>query len=189
MFLQSSCFLHPKILPKTPPKRGPESEKIDAENVLFFNIDFFTFWAPFWEGLGSQDGAKMGQNGGQKLLRTLPGALLKATCFQRRVLERSGLDFGALGLDFGGPGPRFWRVWGSKWAPSKWQAAKNAEICQELAETWQLSAKVFLDGGMGEPRVAKKGGAAVDPPWGFSMELAILASTKLRWLPFLTFLN
>ena len=86
-------------------------------------------------------------------------------------MERSGLDFGALGLDFGGPGPRFWRVWGSKWGPSKWQAAKNAEICQELAETWQLSAKVFLDGGMGEPRVAKKGGAAVDPPWGFSMEL------------------
>ena len=32
-----------KKLPKTLPKRRPNPSKIDAENVLFFNIDFFGF--------------------------------------------------------------------------------------------------------------------------------------------------
>ena len=31
----------PKNIPKTVPKRGPRPFKIDAENDLFFNIDFF----------------------------------------------------------------------------------------------------------------------------------------------------
>ena len=48
---------------------------------------------------------------------------------------------------------------------------EGAEICQELAETRQLSAKVFLDGGIGKPSNSKNGGAAVDPPGGVSMEL------------------
>ena len=47
-----------KNLPKTLPKRGPNPSKIDAENVLFFNIDFFGFRPRFWSLLGLQDGAK-----------------------------------------------------------------------------------------------------------------------------------
>ena len=47
-----------KNLPKTLPKRGPNPLKIDAKNVLFFNIDFFGFRPRFWRVLGLQDGAK-----------------------------------------------------------------------------------------------------------------------------------
>ena len=45
-------------LPKTLPKRGPNPSKIDAKNVLFFNIDFFGFRPRFWRVLGLQLGAK-----------------------------------------------------------------------------------------------------------------------------------
>ena len=44
----------PKNLPKTLPKRGPNPSKIDAENVLFFNIDFLRFRLRFWRVLGLQ---------------------------------------------------------------------------------------------------------------------------------------
>ena len=44
-----------KNLPKTLPKRGPNPLKIDAKNVLFFNIDFFRFQARLWSLLGLQD--------------------------------------------------------------------------------------------------------------------------------------
>ena len=54
----SSAF-GPKSLPKITPKRGPDGEKIDAENVLVFNIDFFRFQPRFWSLLGLQDGAKL----------------------------------------------------------------------------------------------------------------------------------
>ena len=49
LFLVSlfACILNLKNLPKTLPKRGPIPPKIDAENTLFFNIDFFTFWVDF----------------------------------------------------------------------------------------------------------------------------------------------
>ena len=48
-----------KNLPKTLPKWGPNPLKIDAKNVLFFNIVFFGFRARFWSLLGLQDGAKL----------------------------------------------------------------------------------------------------------------------------------
>ena len=41
------------------PKPGPNPKKIDCENVLFFNIDFFGFWPRFRRVLGLQDGAKL----------------------------------------------------------------------------------------------------------------------------------
>ena len=53
-----ACIFGPKNLPKTLPKRGPEPPKIDAENVLFFNIVFFGFRPRFWKVLGLQLGAK-----------------------------------------------------------------------------------------------------------------------------------
>ena len=38
----------PKKLPKTLPKRRPNPSEIDAENKLFFGIDFFGFRVRFW---------------------------------------------------------------------------------------------------------------------------------------------
>ena len=57
LFLVSlfACIFDLKNLPKTLPKRGPIPPKIDAENILFFNIDFFTFWGQFCNLLGLQD--------------------------------------------------------------------------------------------------------------------------------------
>ena len=40
-------ILVPKCVPKTLPKRGPNPQKIDAKNVLVFNIDFLAFWLRF----------------------------------------------------------------------------------------------------------------------------------------------
>ena len=48
---------------ENPSKMKPEPLKIDAENVLFFNIDFLRFRPRFWSLLGLQDGAKLAQNG------------------------------------------------------------------------------------------------------------------------------
>ena len=62
VFLQFACIFGPKNLPKTLPKRGPNPSKIDAENVLFFNIVFFGFRPRFWSLLGLQLGAKLAQN-------------------------------------------------------------------------------------------------------------------------------
>ena len=58
MFLQFSCIFGPKNLPKTLPKRDLNPSKIDAENVMFFNIVFFRFRPRFWRVLGFQHGAK-----------------------------------------------------------------------------------------------------------------------------------
>ena len=46
---------HQKILRK----RRPNPLKIDAKNVLFFNVDFFGFRPRFGKVLGLQDGAKL----------------------------------------------------------------------------------------------------------------------------------
>ena len=54
-----ACIFDAKTLLKTLPKRGPNPSKIDAENVLFFNIDFLGFWPRFWSLLGLQLGAKL----------------------------------------------------------------------------------------------------------------------------------
>ena len=48
----------PKNIPNTVPKRGLNPSRINAENVLFFNIDFFRFRPRFWRALGFQLGAK-----------------------------------------------------------------------------------------------------------------------------------
>ena len=54
-----ACFLAPKNLPKTIPKRGPNPLKIDAKNDAFFNIDLLKFRPRFWRALGLQAGAKL----------------------------------------------------------------------------------------------------------------------------------
>ena len=54
-----ACIFGPKNLLKILPKRSPNPFKIDAENVLFFNIDFFGFRPRFWRVLDLQLGAKL----------------------------------------------------------------------------------------------------------------------------------
>ena len=54
VFLQLSCIFGQKNLPKTLPKRGPNPSKIDAKNMLFFNIHFYGFWPRFWKVLDLQ---------------------------------------------------------------------------------------------------------------------------------------
>ena len=62
----SCCFLHgfgiQKNIQKPIKKPCPGDPKIDLENMLFFNIDFFAFWLRFWRLLGLQLGAKLAQN-------------------------------------------------------------------------------------------------------------------------------
>ena len=96
----------PEKDPKTLKKRGPNPLKIDAENVLLFNIDFFGFWSRFWSLLVP----KMESSWLQKWifsLLTAPFAPsenhLKLDVFKNDVLEGSGFDFG-------GPGLRFWSL-------------------------------------------------------------------------------
>ena len=69
MFVRISCIFPSKNHRKTLPKRGPNDEKIDAENVLIFNIDFLRFWPRFGRVLGLQDGAK------SAVLLAAPGVL------------------------------------------------------------------------------------------------------------------
>ena len=59
-FLLFPCIFGQKNLPKTLPKRGPKPSKIDAKNMLFFNIDLLRFRPRFWSLLGLQLGAKLG---------------------------------------------------------------------------------------------------------------------------------
>ena len=54
MFLQFSCMVPSKNHPKTLPKQGLNPSKIDAENVLIFNIDFLRFWPRFGRVLASK---------------------------------------------------------------------------------------------------------------------------------------
>ena len=105
MFLQFSCIFLPKNLPKTLPKRRPNPSKIDVKNVLFFNIDFFGFWTRFWSLLDLQLGAKLAILASKTIMRALL-SLLELDVFKKWRLECSGLDFG-------GPGLRFWRFWAS----------------------------------------------------------------------------
>jgi len=64
--------------------------KIDAENVLFFNIDFFGFWPRFWRVLGFQVGAK------SAALLAAPGVSNPTAFFPSETLIRNLLR--------GGPG-------------------------------------------------------------------------------------
>ena len=100
-----------------------------------------------------------------------PGSILEP---RASILEAPGLDFGGLGAPNATQElPKSQPSQPGTTLPAKQLKAiqqsnqKSAEICRELAETRQLSAKLFLDGGTGKPRLAKKEGAAVTPPGGF----------------------
>ena len=54
-----ACIFGPKNLTKTFPKRSPNPLKIDAKNVLVFNIDFLRFGRRFGRALGLQDETKL----------------------------------------------------------------------------------------------------------------------------------
>ena len=68
-FLLSLCIFGQKNLPKTLSKQGSNPSKIDAKNVLVFDIDFFASWPRFWSLLGLQVGAMLAQVGSQLSLK------------------------------------------------------------------------------------------------------------------------
>ena len=98
MFVQFSCIFPSKNHPKTLPKRGPNPSKIDAENVLIFNIDFLRFWPRFGRVLGLQDGAKLAKNAKIEMRDAFFG------CLKLNVFYK---------LRLGGLQAPFWRLQGS----------------------------------------------------------------------------
>ena len=95
--------------------------------------------------------------------------LLKLKVFKNCVLEGSGLDFG-------GPGPRFWRVLGRIFRDFGLLGKENAGTDFELAAKaarFQLGARVARSSHSNielQPRFSQEGWPAVNPPWGSSME-------------------
>ena len=102
VFLQFSSIFGSKNLPKTLPKRSPNDEKIDAKNVLFFNIDFLGFRPRFWSLLGLQDGAKLAQN------RKKSGLGMVWVWSSKPSLNRCLKKWRLGGLQ-----ARFWKPWAS----------------------------------------------------------------------------
>ena len=89
-----ACVFGPKNVPKTLEKRRPNPSKIDAKNVLFFNIDFSGFGPRFWSLLGLEDGAKIAIMAPKSWLCAPPWAVLSWRYLKHGVLEGSGFDFG-----------------------------------------------------------------------------------------------
>ena len=93
--------------PKTYKKPCPGDPKIDLENMLFFNIDFFAFWLRFWRLLGLQLGAKLAQNASAERKVAYFWTFLSWCLYNiapwrapASILEAPGLDLGGLRLNF-----------------------------------------------------------------------------------------
>ena len=112
MFVRFSCIFPSKNHPQTLPKRGPNPSRVDAENVLIFNIDFLRFWPRFGRVLGLQDGTKLAilasKSCGVATFEMLVAffgcqikCLLKIASWRApgSILEAPGLDFGGSGND------------------------------------------------------------------------------------------
>ena len=107
MFLHFAGVLASKKPPKITLKRSLAAIKSESKNDSLSDFDFFTFWAPFGEGLGIQNGSKITPEGYFDKGDCSFFAFGKATCFPRGVLEGSRLNFGASRVDFGASRPQF----------------------------------------------------------------------------------
>ena len=90
---------------------GPRGFKIEAQTLknrrwicAAFLHRFFRVWASILKPLGPPTWSQVGHLGLKKLNALPLWILLNWMSFKNCVLESSELDFGA-------PGPRFWRVW------------------------------------------------------------------------------
>ena len=90
MFLQFSCIVLPKNLPKTFPKRGPHPSKTDAQNMLVININFFTFRLPFWRLFGLQIGAETLTKRKAAVRKTLLDAICEHLWLLNSIIRRFG---------------------------------------------------------------------------------------------------
>ena len=164
-----------KNLSKTLPKRGPNPSKIDAKNVLFFNIHFFGFRPRFGRVLGLQVEAKFAILAPQKFWTRTCWALLNQRPLKNNVLGGSRLDFGSPRPDFWGAEARFGRVL-ERFFWDLWPQ------CQESQERPERLPKQDL-----EHKCAKSGWAAVLPPRGVSIgtKLGHFGPKKLRCQAFL----
>ena len=101
-------FFHPKTSPKPFQNEAWATKKSMSKNASLFDIDFFASWPRFWSLLGLQDGAKLAILASKNQGWCSFWAFLSQASFKNGVLEATGLEFGASGLDFGGVWARFW---------------------------------------------------------------------------------
>ena len=134
MFLQFSCICSSKYDSKTLPKRGPNPSKIDAENVLIFNIDFLRFWLRFGRVVGLQDEPSCLQKilGPEDAASQEPSkvkGLEKIMSWRApgSILDAPGLDFGGFGDDF------------SKFSKNSWHVASKMSLQYSLQKSLQRS--------------------------------------------------
>ena len=102
-------FVSAKNRRKNHEKSRPNHEKIESEIHLFFNIDFFAFWAPFWKVLGAS-WASLGRPWASKMWpKRVPIIEGEQFCFNFCCFR--GATFGSLrfGRVWGGFGKGFWR--------------------------------------------------------------------------------
>ena len=101
MFLQLSCVLAWKNLPKTLSKQGPNLSKIESKNHLLFNIDVLGFGPRFWNPWAS----KLELSWPSWSPRTLPKAC-KIQSFAQGASQEAPKS---LPRD---PRAQFWNSWG-----------------------------------------------------------------------------
>ena len=88
---------------KNHPKTRSEPLKNRCQKRCFFQHRFFRVSASILEALGAPRWSQVGSFRPQKVRTVAFLNCLKLDVFKNGVLEASGLDFG-------GPGPRFWRL-------------------------------------------------------------------------------
>ena len=76
---------------KTFPKRRPNPKKTDAQNMLFVNIHFFTFWLPFRKLWGLQVGAETLTKRKAAVRKTLLGVICEHLLLLTSIFRRFGL--------------------------------------------------------------------------------------------------
>ena len=86
--------------PKTLPKRRPNPLKIDANIVLFFNIDFFGFRPRFGQAWSSQHPAKLAMLASKISPKIVPRAFLSCRRVQIASWKPPGMMLESPSLDF-----------------------------------------------------------------------------------------
>ena len=96
---------------KNPSKTRSDTSKNRCWKHFVFRYRFFHVLGSILESLGPPRLSQVGHFGLQKLGTISFWALLNKVSPKNGVLEATGLEFGASGLDLGRVWPRFWSFW------------------------------------------------------------------------------
>ena len=138
------------------------------KTMIFFNIDFVQVRPRFWRVLGLQLGAKLAILASKLQGGCSPRAFLRYMSFKNGVLEGSGLDFG-------GPGPRFWRVLGTifrnfrPFLGSFLRSGRFTDKMRRMPKKPRTLRTPSLHKSFPSVPWAKCGWAAVSPPGGLQL--------------------